>query len=72
MVFAALRSRVSGTVPDIRYVCTEGMHLDWRLYDVAAKRAPIFTEVVMRKAVVERATKETRVTAEVDLDGTGI
>ncbi len=26
----------------------------------------------MRKAVVERATKETRVTAEVDLDGTGI
>tara|TARA_Y100001934_G_scaffold263053_1_gene338244 strand:- start:2275 stop:2934 length:660 start_codon:yes stop_codon:yes gene_type:complete len=47
------------------------MYLDWRLHDVAATRAPIFTEVVMRKAAVERATKETRITAEVDLDGTG-
>jgi imidazoleglycerol-phosphate dehydratase len=47
------------------------MYHDWRPDRVAATRAPIFAEGFMRKAVVERTTKETRVTAEIDLDGTG-
>ena len=47
------------------------MYHDWRPDRVTATRAPIFAEVFMRKAVVERTTKETRVTAEIDLDGTG-
>ena len=47
------------------------MYHDWRPIRVTATRAPIFAEDFMRKAVVERTTKETRVTAEIDLDGTG-